>query len=157
MKKNKQIETKNTKLSSYPSSGWLEPKSLFKSFSPLFLEHEKERLLESFHEHSGVSVSEDDRCVYVEAAVPGISPEEIELNYDKGMLLIRADKKEETEDKKKRFYRKAHKSFFYQVAVPGGCDETKSPEAICKNGVLKIIFTKNKKTYAKKPIQIKKG
>ncbi len=158
MKKNQPIQTKKTEKSlSWPTSEWLEPRSLFKSFSPLFLNNEIERLLEPFHESSGVSVSEDDKNVYVEAALPGISPEEIEMNYDRGMLSIKADKKEEREDKKKKFYKKAHKSFFYQVAVPGAFDETKTPEAICKNGILKIIFTKNKNASTKKAIPIKKG
>lgn len=160
MKKN-QIQTKNNK--SLQKTGWLEPmswlepRSLFKSFSPLLLNNEIEQLLEPFHENSGVSVSEDEKSVYVEAALPGITPEEIEMSYDRGMLSIKADKKEETSDKKKKFYRKAHRSFFYQVAVPGTFDETKTPEAICKNGILKIVFAKSKNAPAKKTIPIKKG
>ncbi|MBS0627607.1 MAG: Hsp20/alpha crystallin family protein, partial [Verrucomicrobia bacterium] len=116
-----------------------------------------ERLLEPFHENSGVSVSEDEKHVYVEAALPGITPEEIEMNYDRGMLSIKANKKEETEDKKRKFYRKAHKSFFYQVAIPGTFDEKKLPEAICKNGILKVTFDKAKNETVKKTIPIKKG
>ncbi|MES2199260.1 MAG: Hsp20/alpha crystallin family protein [Chlamydiota bacterium] len=159
--KKSQIKKANTKPLSKSLSGktseWLEPRSLFKSFSPIALNGAMEKLLEPFHEHSGVSVSEDEKNVYVEAALPGITPEEIEMNYDRGMLSIKADKKEETEDKKKKFYRKAHKSFFYQVAVPGTFDETKTPEAICKNGILKVVFAKNKNLSTKKPILIKKG
>ncbi len=135
MKKN-QIQAKNNKFL---------PRAI-----PLPLNNEIEHLLETFQENSGVSVSEDDKSVYVEAALPGISPEEIEMSYDRGMLSIKADKKEETSDKKKKFYRKAHKSFFYQVAVPRTFDETKTPEAICKNGILKIVFAKRKTTPIKK-------
>lgn len=156
MKKNHQIQTKN-KPSFLTPNGWLEPRSLFSSFSPLLLNNEMERLMEPFHENSGVSVSEDDKHVYIEAALPGITPEEIEMNYDRGMLSIKADKKEESEDKKRKFYRKAHKSFFYQVAVPGTFDEKNLPEAVCKNGVLKVVFNKLKNGSVKKTIPIKKG
>lgn len=137
-------------------STW-EPRSLFHSFAPFFMNSDKEYFLEPFHESSGVSVSEDEKNIYVEAALPGISPEEIEMHLDRGMLTIRAERKQETEDKNKKFYKKAHQSFFYQVTVPGIFDETKTPEAICKNGVLKVIFNKMKENGLKRHIPIKNG
>ena len=112
--------------------------------------------LQEFTNLNGLTVSEDDQHVVVEAAIPGIRPEEIDMTYDKGILWIKAEKKEETEDKKKKFYRKAHSSFSYRIAVPGEIDEAKEPEAVCKNGILQVTFSKAHKGSSKK-ILIKEG
>ncbi|NGX39050.1 MAG: Acid shock protein [Chlamydiae bacterium] len=112
--------------------------------------------LHEFSSLSGLSVSEDDQHVYVEAAVPGIPSDQIEMFFDRGVLWIKAEKKDETEDKKKKYYRKAMRTFSYRVAVPGEVDESREPDALCKNGVLKVSFYKTKKGVAKK-IPIKDG
>lgn len=155
--KKQNIKLENRKKFNSISSERIEPRSLFHSFAPLLLQ-DPAKWLEPFHEHSGVSVSEDNKNVYIEASLPGILPEEIKLKYDRGVLYITADKKEETADKNKKFYRKAHKNFYYQVSLPCAIDETKSPNAICKNGVLKVIFFKGKIFNPKeKTILVKKG
>ncbi|MCI0382108.1 MAG: Hsp20/alpha crystallin family protein [Chlamydiae bacterium] len=136
-----------------PRSFWSFPRLRF-PFSPF--ENEDDWDLQEFSSPSGLSVSEDDAHVYIEAAIPGIKPEEIEMTFDKGVLWIKAEKREETEDKKKKFYRKAMSTFSYRVAVPGDIEESKEPEATCKNGVIKITFLKAKKGPTKK-IPIKPG
>lgn len=111
--------------------------------------------LQEFSSPSGLSVSEDDENVYIEAAMPGIRNDEIELIFDKNVLWIKGEKREEVEDKKRKFYRKAMRNFSYRISVPGDIDETKEPEAICKNGVLKVSFKKAKKGSTSKKILIK--
>lgn len=112
--------------------------------------------LNEFSNPSGLTVSEDDQHVYVEAALPGIKPDEIEMIFDKGVVWIKAEKREESEDKKKKYYRKAMSTFSYRVAVPGDVDESKQPEATIKYGVLRATFFKTKVGTAKK-IPIKEG
>ncbi len=112
--------------------------------------------LQDFSESSGLSVYEDDNHVYIEAALPGIKPDEIEMTFEKGILWIKAEKEEEQEDRSKKYYRKSTGSFSYRVAVPGTIDEGKSPEAICKSGILKVTFSKTKKNEVRK-IPIKEG
>lgn len=112
--------------------------------------------LHEFTSPSGLSISEDNDHVYVEAALPGISPDEIEMIFDKGVLWIKAEKREESEDKKKKFYRKAMSSFSYRIAVPGDIDEAKEPDAICQKGILKVTFSKTRKGISKK-IPVKDG
>ena len=99
---------------------------------------------------NGLSISEDEKYVYVEAAVPGIKPEEIEVTFDKGVLWIKGESKEEEEDKKKKFYRRLASSFSYRVAVPGDLDQNAEPEASCKHGVMTVKFMKSPKTQPKK-------
>lgn len=131
-----------------PRSFWSFPRTRA-PFS--FLENiEDDWALHEFTNPSGLSVSEDDEHVYVDAALPDIKPDEIEMIFDKGVLWIKAEKKEESEDKKKKFYRKAMSTFSYRIAVPGDVDESKDPDARCKNGMLKVTFYKNKKGTSKK-------
>jgi HSP20 family protein len=126
----------------------LIPRS-FWSF-PYVFDEEEGGSLQEFSEWSGLSVSEDDRHIYVEASVPGIKPEEIEMTFEKGILWIKAEKKEEVKDNKKKYYRRAMNQFSYRLAVPGNIDENKQPEATCKNGVLKVTFTKTQKSEPRK-------
>lgn len=107
-------------------------------------------LFNSFEESSSLSISEDEKYVYIEAYVPGIKSEEIELSLNQGILWIKAIKKEEVKDNKKKFYRKATSSFSYSIPLPSAVDETKTPEAICKNGIVKIKFNRKKMQPSKK-------
>jgi len=106
------------------------------------------------HVPGGLTLAEDDTHVYVEAAVPGIDPKDVEITFDKGMLWIKAEAKEEEENKKKKFYRKASSSFSYRLAVPGELDQNKEPEADIKHGVVKVAFAKAPQSQPKK-IQVK--
>lgn len=136
-----------------PRSVWSFPR--LRPFS-LFEDFEDDWDLQEFSSLSGLSVSEDESYVYIEAALPGLSPEEVDMTYEKGTLWIKGEKKEEIEDKKRKYYRKAMNHFSYRIAIPGDVDESREPEAICKNGVLFITFFKSKKGPTKK-IPIKKG
>lgn len=105
---------------------------------------------------SGLSVSEDEKNVYVEAAVPGIEPKNVEVTYDKGTLWIKGESKEEEEDKNKKFYRRASSSFSYNITVPSEIDPNTDPEATYKNGMMKVTFAKTPQTQPKK-ITVKSG
>ena len=131
-----------------PRSFWSLPRSRI-PFS-LFESMDDDWDLHEFSNPAGLSVFEDDDNVSVEAALPGIKNDEIDLSFDKGILWIKAEKKEETEDKKRKFYRKAMTVFSYRIAVPGDVDENKEPEAFCKHGVLRVIFSKARKGPSKK-------
>lgn len=103
---------------------------------------------------SGLAVSEDEKNVYIEAAVPGIDPKDVEITFQDGYLWIRGESKEEEKDKARKYYRQSSKSFSYRVAVPSDIDENSEPEAIGKNGVMVVTFAKSPKKQPKK-IQIK--
>lgn len=97
---------------------------------------------------SGLSISEDDKHVYVSAALPGVDPKDVEVTFDKGILWIKGETKEEEKDKK--YYRKATSSFSYQAALPGELDPNIEPQATTKNGITTIVFTKSPKSQPKK-------
>jgi HSP20 family protein len=103
---------------------------------------------------SGLSVSEDDKKVYVEAALPGVNPNNIEITTQDGYIWIRGEVKEEEKDRNRKFYREATNSFSYRVAVPGDIDATVDPIATYKHGIMTVAFVKSPKSQPKK-IQIK--
>ncbi|MBI4058422.1 Hsp20/alpha crystallin family protein [Candidatus Gottesmanbacteria bacterium] len=99
---------------------------------------------------SGLSISEDDKNVYIEAAVPGVDPKDIEVTFDKGVVWIKGESKEEEKDKKKKYYRQAMRQFSYRVAVPGDIDPNNDPEAHYKNGVMRVTFIKSPRSQPRK-------
>lgn len=101
-------------------------------------------------EQSGLSVSEDKKNIYVEAALPGLKNEDVEVTLEKGVLWIKGEKKEEEQDKDKKIYRKATSSFSYRLALPSQIDESKEPKANLDKGVMTITFTKASQSQAKK-------
>ena len=125
----------------------LIPSSMLR-FPSLSIFDEEDGLLPSTSSLSGLSVSEDANNVYVEAAVPGIDPKDVEVTFHKGLLLVKAEKKEE--EKTKKFYRKATSSFSYHLTVPGEIDQSKEPEAVVKNGIATVTFLKVPEAKPKK-------
>ncbi len=107
---------------------------------------------ESFNEieTQNVSISEDDTHYFVEANVPGLAEEDIELSLNEGVLWIKGEKNEEVENKKRKYYSKTTRSYSYRIAVPGDIDESVEPEATYKDGVIAISFPKAKKAEPKK-------
>lgn len=128
-------------------------KNPFSYFAPWFQEEWFPSLKA---EPSGLSLSEDAANVYVEAAVPGIKPEDVEITYDNGLLWIKGQKSEEEKDKQRSYYRKASSTFSYHLTVPGNIDDKKEPEADYKDGILTITFKKSKEKEPKK-IKVKRS
>jgi len=100
----------------------------------------------------GLSIYEDKNHVFVEASLPGIPSDKIELSFDNGRLSIEGKKKEEEKDRK--YHKKSSSSFYYSAVIPSYVDEQKEPEATYKEGVMTIKFFKNGKK--KKTIPIKR-
>jgi HSP20 family protein len=131
-----------------PRSFWNLPNRL-----PSMLEDED---WTSFFPSSGLTVSEDEKNVYIEASVPGIDPSHVEVTFDKGTLWIRGSENADEEDKDKKYYRRASKNFSYRVAVPGNVDENAEPDAVCKNGIMRVTFQKLPEKQPRK-INVKTG
>lgn len=106
---------------------------------------------------SGLSVSSDDKNIYVEAHVPGLTAKDVEVSLDsEGVLWIKGEKKEEEKDKVKRYYRKASHTFSYCLPLWEEVDQKVEPEATCKDGIMKLTFAKKKeKRIESKKIKVK--
>jgi HSP20 family protein len=98
---------------------------------------------------NGISLAEDDKHVYIEVALPGVSSKDVDLTFEKGVLRVVAERKEEEKEGKK-YFRQATRSFSYQVTVPGEIDLNAEPEAALRDGVMKVTFMKSPKVQPKK-------
>ncbi|MFA6119469.1 MAG: Hsp20/alpha crystallin family protein [Parachlamydiales bacterium] len=108
--------------------------------------------INSRYDNSGISLYENQDKVFVEASLPGVNPKEIQINFEKGVLWIKADVKREEKDVK--YHLKSQESFSYRVLVPSRVDENSTPNAVYKDGILKITFEKSKFSKAHK-IEVK--
>jgi HSP20 family protein len=106
--------------------------------------------------HSGLSVYHDKDALCVEASLPGVTEDDIDISLNKDILRIEAEKKEEKEDKEKHYYRKALRSYSYRVVLPCAIDEQSEPQTSFKNGILTLRFKKSGEKDQKK-IKVKKG
>jgi HSP20 family molecular chaperone IbpA len=102
---------------------------------------------------SGITVSEDDAHVYVEAQVPGVPSKDIQVEFEDGFLTIHAEVK--AEETKKKYYRKSQNVFSYALRVPGKIDTKHDIQASCKDGILKVTFKKTEGKPSGKKIPVK--
>ncbi len=99
---------------------------------------------------SGLSLWEEEGEIVVEAALPGIKSENINIVFEKGTLTIQGSKKEEKDDKAKKYYHKSDTSFEYALKVPGEIDDHQEPHATLTDGVLQIRFKKHQRSTPRK-------
>lgn len=123
-------------------------------FFPSLFENLEQQMSEFNQQQSGLTIYEDTKNVFVEANLPGLTTENIDVIVNNGELSIKGEKAEETEDKERKYYSRSTSSFSYRVSLPSQVDESKEPEATYTNGVLKLKFAKSEKSTTKK-IQIK--
>lgn len=133
----------------------LIPKSLF-TFPSIW--NDQDDWLTAPSSPSGLSVSEDKDKIYIEASLPGINPENIEITSQDGYLWIRGELKEEERDSNRKYYRQATKSFSYRVAVPGDIDHRIDPVATYKHGIMTVAYMKSPAAQPKKiKVQLEAG
>lgn len=99
---------------------------------------------------SGVNLYEEGNQLIVEANLPGLEADEIEVTYDQGALWIKGNKQSKTNDKDRNYYHQSQNAFSYALDIPTYVDETVDPIAEYKNGVMKVRFEKVEKEAPKK-------
>lgn len=100
-------------------------------------------------ETDGLTLYEDDDRLYLEAPVPGVKADQIQISLEKGLLYIKAEAPKEMKDKK--IHLKTDRSYSYRIPLPVRIDEQSTPEAICRDGILTITMAKSR---ACKPLKI---
>jgi len=105
----------------------------------------------------GIDIYETDDSVVVEAQVPGIKEEDVQVTVEGNILTISAEheEKEEEKDKKKTVYKSTRQtSFHYSTTLPRMVNAAKA-EAEVEKGVVKVTIPKAEEEKPKK-IVIKK-
>jgi HSP20 family protein len=94
-----------------------------------------------------VDLSETDKNITVNVELPGMDEKDIKLSVTNDHLMIRGEKKEEKEEKKKGYYRteRTFGEFSRVIPLPTGVD-TDKVSTVFKKGLLKITIPKSKET-----------
>ena len=105
----------------------------------------------------GIDVYEEEDKVVVKAAVPGVSPEKVDVTFEDGVLRIRAKIEESQEEKEKKrvTYRMDRvASFDYTTTLPRPVD-AQSINAVVEDGVV-VISAKIAETAKPRRIEVSK-
>ncbi|ODS00376.1 hypothetical protein AUC68_00990 [Methyloceanibacter methanicus] len=106
-----------------------------------------------------VDIVEQEKNYRVTAELPGMDEKDIDVKFADGVLTITGEKKEESEEKQKDYYRSERHfgAFQRSFRVPDGVEADKI-EASVKNGVLTVLLPKSDTAQKRETtIAIKKG
>lgn len=95
-------------------------------------------------------LEENDRFVIL-ADLPGVDPKDIEVTMERGVLIIKGERKLEKDPNQECYRRveRAHGTFYRRFSLPDSADPDRI-EANSRNGVLEIILPKRQKVQPKK-------
>lgn len=93
-----------------------------------------------------VDVSESEKNITVNVELPGMDEKDVRVSFVDGHLMIRGEKTEEKEEKKKGYYRteRTFGEFMRVIPVPTGVD-TNTVSTVFKKGLLSITIPKTEK------------
>jgi HSP20 family protein len=94
-----------------------------------------------------VDIKEEDKRFVIQADIPGVDPNNIEINMDKGVLSIKGERKAEAQDDNGKVTRveRLHGVFHRRFALPDSAD-AEGITATGKHGVLEIAIPKKPET-----------
>jgi len=97
-----------------------------------------------------VDISETDTAYLIKGEIPGVKKEDVKVTIEDGMLTIRGERKQEKEEKGKKFHRVecSYGSFMRSFQVPDDADEN-NIKAEFKDGMLNVTLAKSAKAMQK--------
>jgi len=100
-------------------------------------------------------ISENENEYVISGEIPGIDPKDLEVTLTDGMLSIKGEKKQESEDKQEDYHRieRHYGSFQRSFRVPENINRDKL-NANYKDGILKLTLPKAEQSDVKK-IEVK--
>jgi len=124
-----------------------EMESLFDEFSRT----PSRREVGEFDWYPYVDVSENEKEMKIEADLPGMKQEDIDINIDGNVLTIKGERKKEEETKEGNYYRseRHYGSFRRSFTLPSNLDVDKS-KATFKHGVLTLTIPKLEEAKGKR-------
>jgi len=96
-------------------------------------------------------------ALVVEAPIPGVKPEDVEISVTGDVLTIKAETKFEEKVEKENYIRQERRYGFFSrsIRLPEGLDKAKA-EAGFENGVLTVTFPKSEEVKPKS-VKVKIG
>lgn len=97
-----------------------------------------------------VDIVETEKEFTIKAEIPEVKKEDVKVTVDNGVLTLRGERKQEKEEKNKKFHRveRYYGSFTRSFTLPDNVDESKI-EASFKDGMLNLQVPKTEKTKPK--------
>jgi len=98
-----------------------------------------------------VDIEETDKEILVKADLPGVDPKDVDISVSDNSLVLRGEKKEEREEKKKN-YRAVERfvgQFYREIPLPAGTDKEKITATTSK-GVVTVTIPKAPQAQPKK-------
>jgi HSP20 family protein len=131
---------------------WTALREIESQFNRLFGEMSRDY---DFFDHGwspAVDVKEDDQAYHIEADLPGMKKEDVEVTVVDNVVTIKGERKHEEEKKEKGYHRieRRYGTFERSFELPGGFQGDKI-EARFDNGVLHMTLPKREEA---KPKQI---
>ena len=106
-----------------------------------------------------VDLTESAEAIEVEAELPGVSEEDVQVSLDGDVLTIRGEKRSETKTEKKDYHHveRAYGTFQRSFRLPAEVDQDKV-EATFKKGVLTVRLPKTERALERvRKIEVKPG
>ena len=97
-----------------------------------------------------VDIAETDKAFVIKAEIPEVNKEDVKFTVDIGVLTFRGERKQEKEEKGKKFHRveRYFGSFTRSFTLPDNVDESKI-KASFKDGMLNLQIQKTEKAKPK--------
>ncbi len=97
-----------------------------------------------------IDIEEKDKAFIVTLEVPGVSPQDIDINMDGNKLMIKGEKKHTYENNGQGVYRmeRHYGSFYREFTLPKSVNG-ESIQATCKHGVLTLEIPKAEKSISR--------
>jgi HSP20 family protein len=94
-----------------------------------------------------VDISETDNSYLVKAEIPGVNKDDVKVTIEDGMLTIQGERKQEQEDRGKKYHRveRSYGCFMRNFRVPDDADDS-AAKAEFKDGMLNITLNKTQKS-----------
>ena len=98
-----------------------------------------------------VDIKEEDNRYLITADIPGVQPDKIEVEMEKGILTIKGDRDSEKKENRENYKRieRVHGSFYRRFNMPDNADEEKI-SAKSEHGVLEVSIPKKEAAQARK-------
>lgn len=104
-----------------------------------------------------IDIIDEEKNIRIEAEVPGMNPEDIDITVTRDSIIVKGEKKSESEEERQgvRYSERSFGSFQRVIPMPADI-ETDRIEARFKNGVLDIILPRSEQSLQQsRKIQIK--
>ncbi|HDS03833.1 MAG TPA: Hsp20/alpha crystallin family protein [Firmicutes bacterium] len=134
-------------------------RSFFDEFESMFEDFFRPGFLSEYKDYPvaiHADVGEDDEKYMIKAALPGMKEDDIKVSVEDGVLVLRAERREEEKEEKKGYFRReiGYGKYERRFRLPDNVNLEKV-DARYKNGILDIDLPKKEKGLSRKEIKVK--